>query len=139
MSGEHLTDLATSWTTIRNAHTPGPAGQVAMHELIGCYFTMRSNGYLKLKAPRLEPGRRGLSEEFWTKLLTRRRSPGADSNKGRFARLPPNRSPSPDRRPHILRVKKPAPPLGDLLDDARQPDADAGDDRTWREVVIAAP
>jgi RNA polymerase sigma-70 factor (ECF subfamily) len=37
MSGEHLTDLATSWTTIRNAHTPGPVGQAAMHELIGRY------------------------------------------------------------------------------------------------------
>ena len=48
MSGEHLTDLETSWTTIRNAHTPGPEGQAAMGELIGRYHDAVER-YLRLK------------------------------------------------------------------------------------------
>ena len=81
MSGEHLTDLATSWTTIRNAHTPGPAGQAAMHELIGRYHDAVDR-YLKLKL-RDSNLADEVFQEFWTKLLTHKLA-GADSNKGRF-------------------------------------------------------
>ena len=129
MSGEHLTDLATSWTTIRNAHTPGPAGQVAMHELIGRYHDAVER-YLKLKL-RDSNLADEVFQEFWTKLLTHKLA-GADSNKGRFR----------DYLRTVLhrliidhfRVKKLQPlPPGDLLDDTR-PDADY--DRVWREAVI---
>jgi RNA polymerase sigma factor (sigma-70 family) len=129
MSGEHLTDLATSWTTIRNAHTPGPAGQVAMHDLIGRYHDAVER-YLKLKL-RDSNLADEVFQEFWTKLLTHKLA-GADSNKGRFR----------DYLRTVLhrliidhfRVKKLQPlPPGDLLDDAG-PDADY--DRVWREVVI---
>jgi RNA polymerase sigma factor (sigma-70 family) len=129
MSGEHLTDLATSWTTIRNAHTPGPAGQAAMHDLIGRYHDAVER-YLRLK---LRDGNLAdeVFQEFWTKLLTHKLA-GADSNKGRFR----------DYLRTVLhrliidhfRVKKLQPlPPGDLLDEAG-PDADY--DRVWREVVL---
>jgi len=129
MSGEHLTDLATSWTIIRNAHTPGPVGQAAMHELIGRYHDAVER-YLKLKLrdPNLADE---VFQEFWTKLLTHKLA-GADSNKGRFR----------DYLRTVLhrliidhfrtRKLQPLPP-GDLLD-ASSPDADY--DRGWREVVI---
>jgi RNA polymerase sigma-70 factor (ECF subfamily) len=129
MSGEHLTDLATSWTTIRNAHTPGPVGQAAMHELIGRYHDAVER-YLRLKLRDVNLADE-VFQEFWTKLLTHKLA-GADSNKGRFR----------DYLRTVLhrliidhfRVKKLQPlPPGDLLDDA-SPDADY--DRVWREVVI---
>src|SRR3954465_9171185 len=81
MSGEHLTDLATSWTIIRNAHTPGPVGQAAMHELIGRYHDAVER-YLKLKLRDANLADEAF-QEFWTKLLTHKLA-GADSNKGRF-------------------------------------------------------
>src|SRR3954447_24171850 len=129
MSGEHLTDLATSWTTIRNAHTPGPVGQAAMHELIGRYHDAVER-YLRLKLRDVNLADE-VFQEFWTKLLTHKLA-GADSNKGRFR----------DYLRTVLhrliidhfRVKKPPPlPPGDLLDEA-SPDADF--DRVWREALI---
>jgi RNA polymerase sigma factor (sigma-70 family) len=129
MSGEHLTDLATSWTTIRNAHTLGPDGQKAMHELIGRYHDAIER-YLRLKL-RDSNLADEVFQEFWTKLLTYKLA-GADSNKGRFR----------DYLRTVLhrliidhfRTKKLQPlPPGDLLD-ATSPDADY--DRVWREVVI---
>jgi len=129
MSGEHLTDLPTSWTIIRNAHTPGPVGQAAMHELIGRYHDAIER-YLRLKLRDTNLADE-VFQEFWAKLLTGKLA-GADSNKGRFR----------DYLRTVLhrliidhfRVKKlhPLPP-GDLLDDS-SPDADY--DRVWREVVI---
>jgi RNA polymerase sigma-70 factor (ECF subfamily) len=129
MSGEHLTDLATSWTTIRNAHTPGPVGQAAMHELIGRYHDAVER-YLRLKLRDVNLADE-VFQEFWTKLLTHKLA-GADSNKGRFR----------DYLRTVLhrliidhfRVKKLQQlPPGDLLDEST-PDADY--DRVWREVVI---
>jgi len=129
MSGEHLTDLPTSWTTIRNAHTPGPVGQAAMHELIGRYHDAVER-YLRLKLRDANLADE-VFQEFWTKLLTHKLA-GADSNKGRFR----------DYMRTVLhrliidhfRTKKLQPlPPGDLLDDTA-PDADY--DRVWREVVI---
>jgi len=129
MTGDHLTDLATSWTTIRNAHTPGPVGQAAMHELIGRYHDAVER-YLRLKL-RDSNLADEVFQEFWTKLLTHKLA-GADSNKGRFR----------DYLRTVLhrliidhfRVKKLQPlPPGDLLDES-SPDAEY--DRVWREVVI---
>jgi len=129
MSGEHLTDLSTSWTIIRNAHTPGPVGQAAMHELIGRYHDAVER-YLRLKLRDTNLADE-VFQEFWTKLLTHKLA-GADSNKGRFR----------DYLRTVLhrliidhfRTKKLQPlPPGDLLD-ASSPDADY--DQVWREVVI---
>jgi RNA polymerase sigma factor (sigma-70 family) len=129
MSGEHLTDLATSWTTIRNAHTPGPVGQAAMHQLIGRYHDAVER-YLRLKLRDANLADE-VFQEFWTKLLTHKLA-GADSNKGRFR----------DYLRTVLhrliidhfRIKKHQPlPPGDLLDES-SPDAEY--DRAWREVVI---
>ena len=75
MSGEHLTDLPTSWTTIRNAHTPGPVGQAAMHELIGRYHDAVER-YLRLKLRDANLADE-VFQEFWTKLLTHKLA-GAD-------------------------------------------------------------
>src|SRR3954466_3455526 len=129
MSGDNLTDLETSWTTIRNAHCPGPVGQAAMRELIGRYHDAVER-YLQLKL-RDRNLADEVFQEFWTKLLTHKLA-GADSNKGRFR----------DYLRTVLhrliidhfRVKKLQPlPPGDLLDEST-PDADY--DRVWREVVI---
>jgi len=129
MSSENLTDLETSWTTIRNAHVPGPAGQAAMRELIGRYHDAVER-YLQLKLRDRNLADEVL-QEFWTKLLTHKLA-GADNNKGRFR----------DYLRTVLhrliidhfrtRKLQPLPP-GDLLDPA-SPDADY--DRVWREAVI---
>jgi len=129
MSGEHLTDLPTSWTIIRNAHTPGPVGQAAMHELIGRYHDAIER-YLRLKLRDANLADE-VFQEFWAKLLTHKLA-GADSNKGRFR----------DYLRTVLhrliidhfRIKKLQPlPPGDLLDESTR---DADYDRVWREVVI---
>jgi len=129
MSGDNLTDLETSWTTIRNAHCPGPVGQQAMRELIGRYHDAVER-YLQLKL-RDRNLADEVFQEFWTKLLTHKLA-GADNNKGRFR----------DYLRTVLhrliidhfrtRKLQPLPP-GDLLDPA-SPDADY--DRVWREAVI---
>ncbi len=126
---DHLTDLDTCWTTIRNAHTPGPVGQAAMRELIGRYHDAVER-YLRLKL-RDRNLADEVFQEFWTKLLTHKLA-GADHNKGRFR----------DYLRTVLhrlivdhfraRKLQPLPP-GDLLDPAA---GDADYDRVWREAVI---
>src|SRR6185312_16574273 len=129
MSGDNLTDLETSWTTIRNAHCPGPVGQAAMRELIGRYHDAVER-YLRLKL-RDSNLADEVFQEFWTKLLTGKLA-GADRSKGRFRdylrtvlhRLIID---------HFRTRKLQSLPPGDLLDSSR-PDEDF--DRVWREVVI---
>ena len=129
MPGDHLTELETSWTTIRNAHTPGPVGQAAMGELIGRYHdAVERYLRLKLRDPNLADE---VFQEFWTKLLTHKLA-GADQQQGAVPRLPADRPPPADHRP-LPRPEAPAPPPGDLLDPI-EPDADF--DRVWREAVI---
>jgi RNA polymerase sigma factor (sigma-70 family) len=125
----HLTDLETCWTTVRNAHTPGPVGELAMRELIGRYHDAVER-YLRLKL-RDQNLADEVFQEFWTKLLTHKLA-GADHNKGRFRdylrtvihRLIID---------HFRGRKLQSLPPGDLLDPSR-PDADY--DRVWREAVI---
>lgn len=127
--GENLTDLETSWTTIRNAHCPGPVGQAAMRDLIGRYHDAVER-YLRLKLRDRNLADEVL-QEFWTKLLTHKLA-GADNNKGRFRdylRTVLHRLIIDHFRTRRL---QPLPP-GDLLDPA-SPDADY--DRIWREAVI---
>lgn len=128
-SSAHLTDLETCWTTVRNAHTPGPVGEVAMRELIGRYHDAVER-YLRLKL-RDQNLADEVFQEFWTKLLTHKLA-GADHNKGRFRdylrtvlhRLIID---------HFRGRKLQSLPPGDLLDPSK-PDADY--DRVWREAVI---
>src|SRR6059058_1556521 len=128
-TGAHLTELETSWTTIRNAHNPGPEGQAAMSDLIGRYHDAVARYLrLKLRDPNLADE---VLQEFWTKLLTHKLA-GADSTKGRFR----------DYLRTVLhrliidhfrsRKLQPLPP-GDLLD-ASSVDTDF--DQVWRESVI---
>lgn len=129
MSSDHLTDLETSWTTIRNAHSPGPAGQAAMSELIGRYHDAVER-YLRLKL-RDQNLADEVFQEFWTKLLTHKLA-GADNNKGRFRdylrtvlhRLIID---------HFRSKKQVSLPPGDILDPSG-PDEDY--DRVWREAII---
>src|SRR5262245_30952573 len=129
MSREHLTDLETSWTTNRNAHTPGHVGESAMNDLVGRHHDAVER-YLRLKL-RDQNLADEVFQEFWTKLLTHKLA-GADKTKGRFR----------DYLRTVLhrliidhfraRKLQPLPP-GDLLDSSR-PDEDF--DRVWREAVI---
>jgi RNA polymerase sigma factor (sigma-70 family) len=129
VSADHLTDLETSWTTIRTAHIPGPAGQAAMRELIGRYHDAVER-YLRLKL-RDQNLADEVFQEFWTKLLTHKLA-GADNSKGRFRdylrtvlhRLIID---------HFRSRKLAALPPGDLLDPSAN---DADYDRVWREAVI---
>ena len=126
---DHLTDLETSWTTIRNAHCPGEVGQAAMRELIGRYHDAVER-YLRLKL-RDRNLADEVFQEFWLKVVKHKLA-GADHNKGRFR----------DYLRTVLhrliidhfraRKLQPLPP-GDLLD----PNADDPEyDRVWREAVI---
>ncbi len=127
--GDRLTTLDTSWTTIRTAHMPGPAGTAAMRELIGRYHDAVER-YLRLKL-RDRNLADEVFQEFWTKLLDHKLA-GADHNKGRFR----------DYLRTVLhrlivdhfrgRKLQPLPP-GDLLDPTAN---DAEYDRVWREAVI---
>src|SRR5262249_7739697 len=129
ISNENLTDLETSWTTIRNAHMAGPAGQAAMRDLIGRYHDAVER-YLRLKL-RDRNLADEVFQEFWTKLLSHKLA-GADNSKGRFR----------DYLRTVLhrlivdhfrgRKHQPLPP-GDLLDPSA-PDHDY--DRVWREAII---
>ena len=78
-SGDRLTTLDTSWTTIRTAHTSGPAGQAAMRDLIGRYHDAVER-YLRLKL-RDRNLADEVFQEFWTKLLDHKLA-GADHSKG---------------------------------------------------------
>ncbi len=126
---DHLTDLVTSWTDIRRAHTPGPAGQAAMRDLIGRYHDAIER-YLRLKL-RDQNLADEVFQDFWTKLLTHKLA-GADHNKGRFRdylrtvlhRLIID---------HFRTRKLQALPPGDLLDPSA---SDADFDQAWREAVI---
>jgi len=121
--------METSWTTIRNAHCPGPEGQAAMQDLIGRYHDAVER-YLRLKL-RDRNLADEVFQEFWTKLLTHKLA-GADNNKGRFRdylrtvlhRLIID---------HFRSRKLQALPPGDLVDPST-PDADY--DRVWREAVM---
>ena len=53
----HLTELVTSWTTIRTAHIPGPEGQAAMGELIGRYHDAVLRYLGSSSATRISPTR----------------------------------------------------------------------------------
>jgi RNA polymerase sigma factor (sigma-70 family) len=129
MSEKRLTEIPTSWTTIRTAHTSGPGRDTAMNELIGRYHDAVGR-YLKLKL-RDENLADEVSQEFWTKLLTNKLA-GADPSKGRFRdylrtvlhRLIID---------HFRGRKLQQLPPGDLLDPSR-PDDDF--DQVWRESVI---
>jgi RNA polymerase sigma-70 factor (ECF subfamily) len=128
-NGAHLTNLETSWTTIRTAHIAGPEGQAAMGELIGRYHDAVLR-YLRLKLRDTNLADE-VFQEFWTKLLTHKLA-GADCNKGRFRdylrtvlqRLIID---------HFRTRKLQALPPGDLLD-PNQHDADY--DRVWREAIL---
>jgi len=129
MSGEHLTDLETCWTTITSAHTPGPVGQKAMLELVSRYHDAVER-YLRLKL-RDRNLADEVFQEFWTKLLTHKLA-GADKDKGRFrdyVRTVLHRL----IIDHFRSRKLQSLPPGDLLDPS-SPDADY--DRVWREAVI---
>jgi RNA polymerase sigma-70 factor (ECF subfamily) len=128
-AGDRLTTLETSWTNIRTAHLPGPAGQAAMRELISRYHDAVQR-YLRLKL-RDRNLADEVFQEFWTKLLDHKLA-GADHNKGRFRdylrtvlhRLIID---------HFRGRKLQSLPPGDLLDPAA-PDAEY--DRVWREAII---
>jgi RNA polymerase sigma-70 factor (ECF subfamily) len=125
----HLTEMETSWTTIRSAHIAGPEGQAAMGELIGRYHDAVLR-YLRLKL-RDSNLADEVFQEFWTKLLTHKLA-GADGNKGRFrdyVRTVLHRL----IIDHFRGRKLQALPPGDLLDPSL-PDADY--DRVWREAVL---
>lgn len=125
----HLTELETSWTTIRTAHTPGPQGQAAMGELIGRYHDAVLR-YLRIKL-RDSNLADEVFQEFWTKLLTHKLA-GADHNKGRFRdylrtvlhRLIID---------HFRGRKLQSLPPGDLIDSSL-PDSDY--DQVWSEAVL---
>ncbi len=128
-AADHLTQVETSWTTIRTAHIPGPEGQAAMGELVGRYHDAVLR-YLRLKLRDANLADE-VFQEFWTKLLTRKLA-GADHNKGRFRdylrtvlhRLIID---------HFRGRKLQSLPPGDLLDPT-EPDADY--DRVWREAIL---
>lgn len=129
LSGDQLTNLDTCWSVIRNAHSPGPAGQAAMRDLIGRYHDAVER-YLsrKLQDQNLADE---VFQEFWAKLLTHKLA-GADHTKGRFRdylRTVLHRL----ILDHFRNRKLQSLPPGDLLDPSG-PDFDF--DRVWREAVI---
>lgn len=126
---ERLTNLDTNWQLIREAHTPGPRGQVAMNELIGRYHDAVAR-YLRLKL-RDDHLADEVLQEFWTKLLTHKLA-GADHSKGRFRdylrtvlhRLIID---------HFRGRKHQSLPPGDIFDPS-MPDVEY--ERVWRDAVI---
>lgn len=124
-----LTEIPTSWTTIRIAHTSGPERESAMGELIGRYHDAVGR-YLRLKLRDANLADE-VAQEFWAKLLTHKLA-GADPSKGRFRdylrtvlhRLIID---------HFRGRKLQQLPPGDLLDPST-PDHDF--DRVWRQSVV---
>lgn len=131
-----LTDIATEWTLIRTAHTPGADGSAiagdaaaAMERLIGRYHDAVGR-YLRLKL-RDQNLADEVSQEFWAKLLTHKLA-GADPEKGRFRdylrtilhRLIID---------HFRGRKLQQFPPGDILDPTS---VDEDFDHVWRESVI---
>ncbi|MDB5352993.1 MAG: polymerase sigma factor, sigma-70 family [Planctomycetota bacterium] len=129
MAGDRLTTLDTEWTTIRAAHTLGPAGKAAMGAMISRYHDAVER-YLRLKL-RDRNLADEVIQEFWTKLLEHKLA-GADNSKGRFRdylrtvlhRLIVD---------HFRGRKIQSLPPGDLMDPA-VPDVEY--DRVWREAMI---
>ncbi|HWE36140.1 MAG TPA: sigma-70 family RNA polymerase sigma factor [Isosphaeraceae bacterium] len=126
---DHLTDLETCWTTIRNAHAPGPTGQAAMRELVSRYHDAVER-YLRLKL-RDRNLADEVFQEFWAKVVDHKLA-GADHTKGRFrdyVRTVLHRL----IIDHFRGRKLQSLPPGDLID----PNAsDLDYDRIWREAVI---
>ena len=126
---KRLTEIPTSWTEIRTAHSPGEGADKAMGDLIGRYHDAVDR-YLRLKL-RDENLADEVSQEFWTKLLTQKLA-GADPSKGRFRdylrtvlhRLIID---------HFRGRKLQQLPPGDILDPST-PDIDF--DQVWRDSVI---
>ena len=126
---KRLTDIPTSWTTIRIAHTSGEGSSKAMGDLIGRYHDAVGR-YLRLKL-RDENLADEVTQEFFTKLLENKLA-GADPSKGRFRdylrtvlhRLIID---------HFRGRKLQQLPPGDILD-PNTPDVDF--DQVWRESVI---
>ncbi|MDE2509427.1 MAG: sigma-70 family RNA polymerase sigma factor [Planctomycetota bacterium] len=124
-----LSTTPTSWTTITDAHTPGPHREAAMGELISRYHDVVER-YLRVKL-RDQHLADEILQEFFIKLLNGKLA-GADPNKGRFR----------DYLRTVLhrlivdhfRTKKLQPlPPGDLLDPS---ESDIEFDRVWREAVL---
>ena len=129
MPEKRLSQIETSWTTIRQAHQPGEAGQLSMNDLITRYYhAVESYLRLKLRDPHLADE---VLQEFWEKLLHHRLA-GADKSKGRFRdylrtvlhRLIVD---------HFRTRKVQSLPPGDLLD---QNVTDEDYDQVWRAAVI---
>lgn len=126
---EQLSNLKTSWTQIHSAHIPGPAGQVAMQELISRYHDAVER-YLRLKIKDQNLADDVL-QEFWAKVLNHKLA-GANETKGRFRdylrtilhRLMVD---------HFRARKTTSLPPGELPE-PEQPDKDY--DSVWREVLI---
>lgn len=77
----NLTEIPTTWTTIRIAHGEGPARTSAMNQLIGRYHDAVGRYlHVKLRDQNLADE---VAQEFWAKLLTNKLA-GADPSKGRF-------------------------------------------------------
>ena len=96
MSEERLTEIPTSWTTIRSAHTPGPESQAAMDELVGRYHDA-VDALHPPEAPRQAPRRRGLPgvlDQAADRQARRRRQ-----EQGAVPRLPADGPPPADHRP----------------------------------------
>jgi RNA polymerase sigma-70 factor (ECF subfamily) len=125
----NLTEIQTTWTTIRIAHSESPARDSAMGELIGRYHDAVGR-YLRLKL-RDQNLADEVAQEFWAKLLTNKLA-GADPSKGRFRdylrtvlhRLIID---------HFRSRKIQQLPPGDLLDPSC-PDEEFT--HVWRETVI---
>ncbi len=124
-----LSTTPTSWTTIIDAHTPGPQRQAAMEDLISRYHDVVER-YLSVKLRDKNLGDEIL-QEFFVKLLNGKLA-GADPTKGRFR----------DYLRTVLhrlivdhfRAKKLQPlPPGDLLDPSEN---DVEFDRVWRDAVL---
>jgi len=129
LEGDRLTSLETSWTTLRRAHEPGPAGQKAMSELISRYHDAVER-FLRLKLRDRHLADEVL-QEFWAKLLEHKLA-GADESKGRFRdylrtvlhRLIID---------HFRRRKLQPLPPSELLDPSVR---DAEFDRIWLGVIL---